>query len=42
MDVILPNTRMAAVVVGISLLIIVFPFIQKYFIQGIILGATKE
>lgn len=42
MDVILPNTRMAAVVVGISLLVVVFPFIQKYFIQGIVLGATKE
>ena len=42
MDVILPNTRMAAVVIGVSILIIVFPFIQKYFIQGIVLGATKE
>ena len=41
-DVVLANTRMAAVVIGVSVLIVVFPFIQKHFVQGIVLGATKE
>jgi len=41
-DVVLANTRMAGVVIGVSILIIVFPFIQKHFVQGIVLGATKE
>jgi putative aldouronate transport system permease protein len=41
-DVVLANTRMAAVVIGVSVLVLVFPFVQKHFIQGIVLGATKE
>lgn len=41
-DIILNNTRMATVVIGVSVLIAVFPLIQRHFVQGIVLGATKE
>ncbi len=41
-DVVLPNTRMAAVVIGVSVLVLVFPFVQRFFVKGIVLGATKE
>lgn len=41
-EVILDNTKMATVMIGVSVLIIIFPFIQKHFVQGITLGATKE
>lgn len=39
----LPGTsvRMAMAVIGILPLLIVFPFVQKYFIKGIVLGAVK-
>ena len=40
-DVVLANTRMAAVVIGERFDCSV-PFIQKHFVQGIVLGATKE
>ena len=40
-DIVLANTRMAAVMIGLSVLIVVFPFIQQHFVQGITLGATK-
>ena len=42
LDIVLTNTRMAAVMIGVSILILVFPFIQRHFVQGIVLGATKE
>ena len=42
LDIVLTNTRMAAVMIGVSVLVLVFPFIQKHFVQGIVLGATKE
>lgn len=41
-DVVLPNTRMAAVVIGVSVLVLIFPFVQRFFVKGIVLGATKE
>lgn len=41
-DVVLPNTRMAAVVISVSVLVLVFPFVQRFFVKGIVLGATKE
>lgn len=39
----LPGTsvRMAMAVIGILPLLIVFPFVQKYFIKGVVLGAVK-
>ena len=40
--VILPNVRMAAVVIGVGILVLVFPFVQRFFVKGITLGASKE
>lgn len=39
----LPGTsvRMAMAVIGILPMLIIFPFVQKYFIKGVILGAVK-
>lgn len=39
----LPSTsvRMAMAVIGILPMVIIFPFVQKYFIKGVILGAVK-
>lgn len=41
-DVVLPNTQMAAVVIAVGVLVLVFPFVQRFFVKGIVLGATKE
>ena len=35
------TVRMAIAVIGILPILIVFPFIQKYFVKGISLGAVK-
>ena len=39
----LPGTsvRMAMAVIGILPIVIIYPFIQKYFIKGIVVGAVK-
>jgi putative aldouronate transport system permease protein len=39
----LPGTsvRMALAVIGILPMVIIFPFVQKYFIKGVVLGAVK-
>ncbi len=39
----LPGTsvRMALAVVGILPILIIFPFVQKYFVKGVVLGAVK-
>lgn len=39
----LPGTsvRMAMAVIGILPMVIIFPFVQKYFIKGVVLGAVK-
>lgn len=39
----LPGTsvRMAMAIIGILPILIVFPFVQKYFIKGVVLGAVK-
>lgn len=39
----LPSTsiRMALAVIGIIPIVIIFPFIQKYFIKGVVIGAVK-
>jgi putative aldouronate transport system permease protein len=37
-----PNVRMAGIVIAILPLIIIYPFVQKYFVQGITLGSVKE
>ncbi|WP_432663336.1 carbohydrate ABC transporter permease [Wukongibacter baidiensis] len=35
------NTQMAGVVIAIIPLLIIYPFVQKYFVSGIMLGSTK-
>jgi putative aldouronate transport system permease protein len=35
------SVRMAMAVIGILPMVIIFPFIQKYFIKGVVLGAIK-
>ena len=39
----MPSTsiRMAIAVVAVLPIIIIFPFIQKYFIKGVVVGAVK-
>lgn len=37
-----PNARMAGVMIAIIPLLIIYPFVQKYFVKGITLGSTKE
>jgi len=34
--------RMALAVIGILPVVIIFPFLQKYFIKGVVVGAVKE
>jgi len=37
-----PNVQMAGIVIAVLPLIILYPFMQKYFVQGITLGSVKE
>ncbi|MEJ7839248.1 MAG: carbohydrate ABC transporter permease [Thermomicrobiales bacterium] len=37
-----PNVRMAGIVIAILPLVVLYPFVQKYFVQGITLGSVKE
>jgi putative aldouronate transport system permease protein len=43
MNVDLPGTsvRMAMAVIGILPIVIIYPFVQKHFIKGVVLGAVK-
>ncbi|GMK44353.1 carbohydrate ABC transporter permease [Paenibacillus glycanilyticus] len=36
------NVRMAGIVISILPLLAIYPFVQKYFMKGILLGASKE
>ena len=36
------NVRMAGIVIALLPLIVIYPFVQKYFVKGIMLGASKE
>jgi putative aldouronate transport system permease protein len=36
------NVKMAGIIIAILPLILVYPFVQKYFVKGIFLGSTKE
>ncbi|HVL22921.1 MAG TPA: carbohydrate ABC transporter permease [Thermomicrobiales bacterium] len=42
MSMVTPNVRMAGIVIAILPLIVIYPFVQKYFVQGITLGSVKE
>ncbi len=37
-----PNVRMAGIVIAILPLVVIYPFMQKYFVEGITLGSVKE
>ncbi|GAX90058.1 carbohydrate ABC transporter permease [Effusibacillus lacus] len=41
-DFITANVRMAGIMIALIPLIIIYPFVQKYFVKGIMLGSTKE
>ncbi|NOU94220.1 ABC transporter permease subunit [Paenibacillus sp. LMG 31456] len=36
------NVRMAGIVIALVPLIIIYPYVQKYFVKGIMIGANKE
>jgi putative aldouronate transport system permease protein len=36
------NVRMAGIIISIIPLLFVYPFVQRYFIKGLMIGATKE
>lgn len=42
MSMVTPNVRMAGIVIAILPLIALYPFMQRYFVQGITLGSVKE
>lgn len=42
MSMVTPNVRMAGIVIAILPLIILYPFMQRYFVQGLTLGSVKE
>lgn len=37
-----PNVQMAGIVIAILPLVIIYPFMQRYFVEGITLGSVKE
>lgn len=42
MSMVTPNVRMAGIVIAILPLVILYPVLQRYFVQGITLGSVKE
>lgn len=42
MSMVTPNVRMAGIVIAILPLVILYPFMQRYFVQGLTLGSVKE
>lgn len=36
------NVRMAGIVIALLPLVIIYPYVQKYFVKGILVGANKE
>ncbi|QKE72880.1 carbohydrate ABC transporter permease [Arthrobacter citreus] len=41
-DFITANVRMAGIVIAIIPLLVIYPFVQKYFVKGLMLGSGKE
>ncbi len=42
MSMVTPNVRMAGIVIAILPLVILYPFMQRYFVHGLTLGSVKE
>lgn len=42
MSMVTPNVRMAGIILAILPLVILYPFMQRYFVHGITLGSVKE
>lgn len=42
MSMVTPNVRMAGIVIAILPLIVLYPFMQRYFVHGLTLGSVKE
>lgn len=42
MSMVTPNVRMAGIVIAILPLVVLYPFMQRYFVHGITLGSVKE
>lgn len=42
MSMVTPNVRMAGIVIAILPLVLIYPFMQRFFVQGITLGSVKE
>jgi len=42
MAMVTPNVRMAGIVLAILPLVVIYPFVQRYFVEGITLGSVKE
>ncbi len=40
-NLLLSNVRAATVIISIGPIVLVYPFIQKYFIKGIMIGSLK-
>jgi putative aldouronate transport system permease protein len=40
--VITENVRMAGIIIGLIPLVLIYPYVQKYFVKGIMMGSTKE
>jgi putative aldouronate transport system permease protein len=41
-DFITQNVRMAGIIIALIPLLVIYPFVQKYFVKGLMLGSTKE
>lgn len=41
-DFLTPNVRMAGILLAMIPLLLIYPFVQQFFIKGIMLGSTKE
>lgn len=42
MSMVTPNVRMAGIIIAILPLVILYPFMQRYFVHGLTLGSVKE
>ncbi|KAA0565778.1 carbohydrate ABC transporter permease [Bacillus sp. CH30_1T] len=41
-DFITANVRMAGIIIALIPLLVIYPYVQKYFVKGIMLGSSKE